>query len=118
MNRKKLNKKRARRKNRARKKIGRGNSERPRLSVFRSNKHIYAQIINDEKGKTIASASSMDLKSDNASKTEQAEKVGKKIAKSAKEKKIQKVIFDKGRYNYHGRVKALAEGARDAGLNF
>lgn len=91
-------------------------SDRPRLTVFRSNMNIYAQIIDDAKAKTLASASSKEAKK--ASKTEQAAEVGKLIAQKAKDAKITTVVFDKGAYKFHGRVKALAEGAREGGLQF
>ncbi len=116
MSQKELNKKRERRAKRARAKIGKGTKERPRLSVFRSNKRIYAQIIDDSEGKTVVSASSHKVKA--KKKAEAAEKVGELIAKEAKKAGIEKVIFDKGPYNYHGRVKALAEAARKGGLKF
>lgn len=93
-----------------------GTSKIPRFCVFRSNKHIYGQLVDDEKGKTILSITDKGLKSKN--KIEAAEKAGKLIAKKAAEKKINKVIFDRGGYKYHGRVKALAEGAREGGLKF
>ena len=92
-----------------------GTSEIPRLNVYRSNKNIYAQIIDDEKGVTLAEASSMKEKGNNL---EVAAKVGKAIAAAAKKKKISKVVFDRGGYLYHGRVKALAEAARENGLEF
>ncbi len=97
-----------------------GTDERPRLSIFRSNKQIYAQIINDETGTTLASCSSRqkDLNLQPLSKTEQSREVGKKLASIAKEKGIDLVVFDRGGNKYHGRVKALAEGAREGGLNF
>lgn len=96
-----------------------GTVSRPRISVFRSNKHIYAQIINDEEGKTIVAASDGELKkSTKRKKTEIAESVGELLAEKAKSKKITKVVFDKRHYKYHGRVKALAEGARKGGLQF
>lgn len=94
-----------------------GLAPQPRLNVFRSLSGIYAQVIDDQSGKTLAAASSKDLKS-KLSKTEQAGEVGKAIAEKAKEKGITKVVFDRGGYRYHGRVKALAEGARAAGLEF
>ena len=93
-----------------------GTAEAPRLSVFRSNTSIYAQIINDETGETLASAS--DLKESKETKIERAEKVGMAIAEAAKAKKITKVVFDRGGYLYAGRVKALAEAARKGGLQF
>ncbi len=97
------------------------NSSRNRLSVFKSNNHIYAQIINDVKGKTLASASSLEksfIKENNLSKKEKAEKIGKEIAKRSLEKGIKSVAFDKGKYKYHGIIKILAESARSAGLEF
>ena len=130
--------KRERRHKRVRAKIF-GTSKVPRLCVFRSNKHIYAQLIDDEKAKTLVSANDLIIKSkikNKKSKTQiknQKEKkdkkmltrkislayeVGKLIAKKAIEKKIEKVVFDRGGYKYHGRIKAVAEGAREAGLKF
>ncbi len=97
-----------------RKKIS-GTSERPRLAVFRSNKEIYAQLIDDVAGNTLAYASSADA---NGTKTEQAVFVGKLIAENAKKAGINTVVFDRGGFLYHGRVKALAESAREAGLKF
>ncbi|HOY94775.1 MAG TPA: 50S ribosomal protein L18 [Catalimonadaceae bacterium] len=102
---------------RIRKKI-RGSAERPRISVFRSNSQIYAQLIDDVAGKTITAASSLEVKSASTSKTETAGKVGQALASKAKEAGITNVIFDRSGYLYHGRVKALAEGAREGGLNF
>jgi large subunit ribosomal protein L18 len=107
--------KRLRRHARIRSKIS-GTSDRPRLSVFRSNKSIYAQIIDDENGVTIVSSS--DIKETKGTKIERAQNVGKEIAQKAKEKKITKVVFDRGGYLFAGRVKALAEAAREAGLKF
>ena len=97
-----------------------GTSETPRLNVFRSNSNIFAQIIDDEKGITLVSASSIDkeLKLENGSNIEAAKKVGKLVAKRAKKAKITKVTFDRGGYLYHGRVEALAEAARENGLEF
>ncbi|MDD5760544.1 MAG: 50S ribosomal protein L18 [Candidatus Pacebacteria bacterium] len=95
-----------------------GTEEKPRLCVFRSNKHIYAQIIDDEKGVTIISASDFDIKDQGGKKTEIAQKVGELTAQKAKDHKITKVVFDRGGFRYQGRVKALAEGARKAGLIF
>ena len=97
-----------------------GTNERPRLSVFRSNKQIYAQLIDDIAGTTLASCSSRlkDVNSQPLSKTDQSREVGKKLAEIAKGKGIETVVFDRGGYRYHGRVKALAEGAREGGLNF
>ena len=94
-----------------------GTSERPRLSVFRSNKQIYAQVIDDTTGKTLAAASSMKIE-DKASKTEIAAKVGEMIAKSAQEAGVQAVVFDRNGYLYHGRIKQLADAARNGGLKF
>lgn len=95
-----------------------GNAERPRLSVFKSNKQIYAQLINDDKGETIASFSStrLELKGNNG--VGSSKEVGKKLADLAKGKGVKKVVFDRGGYPYHGQVKALAEGAREGGLEF
>ena len=97
-----------------------GSTEKPRLSIFRSNKQIYAQIIDDSKGVTLVSCSSRikDVSSQALSKTEVSEKVGKMLAERAKEHGIEHVVFDRGGYKYHGRVKALAEGAREGGLKF
>lgn len=97
-----------------------GTNETPRLNVFRSNSNIFAQIIDDSKGITIVSASSIDkeLKLENGSNIEAATKVGELLAKRAKDKKIKEVVFDRGGYLYHGRVKALAESARENGLEF
>jgi large subunit ribosomal protein L18 len=96
-----------------------GVSARPRLSVFRSNKYIYAQVIDDEKGKTIVGVSEKQLASDEKlKKSEKAKKLGMLIAKEAIAKKIKEVVFDRGAYKYHGRVKAVAEGAREGGLKF
>ncbi len=106
---------RKRRHNRVRSKIS-GDEKRPRLAVFRSLKNIYAQLIDDKTGKAIAGTS--DIKDSKGTKTERAKKVGLEIAKLAKEKKIESVVFDRNGYKYHGRVKALAEGAREGGLKF
>lgn len=114
-----------------------GTSKIPRLCVFRSNKHIYAQLIDDEKGQTLIAASDLEFKEKKekhnleaenlktiknkkvfTSKVALAFKVGKLIAKKALDKNIKKVVFDRGGYKYHGRVKAIAEGAREGGLNF
>ncbi len=112
---------RLRRHRRVRKHVS-GTAERPRLSVFRSTNHIYAQLIDDTKEVTIASASTLDpeLKSQisTGGNVEAAKKVGELIAKRALEKKIEQVIFDRGGFLYHGRVKALADAARGAGLKF
>ena len=93
-----------------------GTTELPRLNVFRSNTEIYAQVIDDVKGVTLVSSSSRDLKIKNGGNVEAATKVGKDIAEKCKKAKINKVVFDRGGYLYHGRVKALAEAAREAGL--
>lgn len=111
------NKSRQRRHERIRNKIN-GTADCPRLNVFRSNAHIHAQIIDDEKGVTLVSCSSVELKLANGGNVEAAKTVGAKIAERAKEKGIESVCFDRGGYIYHGRVKALAEAAREAGLNF
>lgn len=95
-----------------------GTSETPRLSVFRSSKNISAQIIDDETGTTLASASSLSMKLENGGNVEAATKVGEKIAEVAKKAGITKVVFDRGGYLYHGRVAALAEAARNKGLEF
>ncbi|WP_425445969.1 50S ribosomal protein L18 [Dethiothermospora halolimnae] len=99
-----------------------GTPDRPRLNVYRSSKHIYAQVIDDLKGHTIASASTLDKELDGKVETtgnkEAAKMVGELIAKRAVEKGVEKVIFDRGGYVYHGRIKELAEAAREAGLKF
>ncbi len=138
MNDKKVKKQRRHRRIRAKIK---GTSKVPRLCVFRSNKHIYAQLINDEKGKTLVSASDLDIKTKPKTKdpkpktqtknkkTEKIQKplsgketvayqVGQIIAQRALDKKIEKTVFDRGGYKYHGRVKAVADGAREGGLKF
>ncbi|MBW6440560.1 50S ribosomal protein L18 [Patescibacteria group bacterium] len=94
-----------------------GTSKVPRLSVFRSNKEMFVQIINDETGKTLASVNVKELDKP-LNKTDVGKQMGKLIAKKAQEKKITKVVFDRGRYKYHGRVKAVAESAREGGLIF
>ena len=108
---------RARRHRRIRGKIV-GTAQRPRLAVFRSNKGISAQLVDDDTGKTLAGASWVGLKSFSGNKTAQATEVGKALAAAAKEAGIETVVFDRGGYLYHGRVKALAEGAREGGLKF
>ena len=95
-----------------------GTAARPRLNVFRSLKNIYAQIIDDEKGVTLVSASSLELKETYGGNKDAAKEVGKLLAERAKEKNITDVVFDRGGYVYTGRVAALAEGAREGGLNF
>jgi large subunit ribosomal protein L18 len=94
-----------------------GTDEQPRMTVYRSNAQIYAQIIDDVKGVTLASASSLKIK-EKMAKTEQAVKVGKLIAEAAKSAGVEKVVFDRNGYLYHGRVKQLADAAREAGLKF
>ncbi|MCM1315973.1 MAG: 50S ribosomal protein L18 [Ruminococcus sp.] len=112
------NKARLKRHRRVRAKIS-GTAERPRLNVFRSSKHIYAQLIDDVNGVTLASASSMDKGFEgNGGNVEAARKVGAMIAKNAADKGITEVVFDRGGYLYHGRVKELADGARENGLKF
>ena len=97
----------------------RGTSDRPRLTVFRSNSEIYAQVIDDEQGRTLVSAGSLKDKGAHAAPgMEQAKLVGKAIGERAKAAGIAQVVFDRNGYLYHGRVKALADGAREAGLNF
>ena len=96
-----------------------GNAERPRLVVFRSNRGIEAQLVDDDTGKTLASASHLALaKSFKGDKTQQAEAVGKALAAAAKKAGVETCVFDRGGYLYHGRVKALADGAREGGLEF
>lgn len=101
-------------------KVSFGTPERPRLSVFRSNKEIYAQIIDDTTGKTLAAASSRDkdLSAAKGTKSEIASEVGKVLAKKAQSAGVEAVAFDRGGYQYHGRVKSLADGAREGGLKF
>jgi large subunit ribosomal protein L18 len=95
-----------------------GTAERPRLAVFRSNTGISAQLIDDQAGRTLAAASWQGLKSFKGSKTDQAKEVGKLLAANAKTAGVQACVFDRGGYLYHGRVRALAEGAREGGLTF
>jgi large subunit ribosomal protein L18 len=95
-----------------------GNAERPRLVVFRSNRGIEAQLVDDLEGKTLAAASWLQLKSFKGSKSEQAAEVGKLLAQNAKKAGMETVVFDRGGYLYHGRVKALADAAREGGLKF
>ena len=111
------NKARIRRHERVRKTV-RGTKEAPRLNVFRSNAQIFAQIIDDEKGTTLVSSSSLELKLKNGGNAEGARLVGKDIAEKAKKAGIKRVVFDRGGYEYHGRVQALAEAARENGLEF
>ena len=106
---------RFRRHRRVRKKIV-GTAERPRLAVYRSNRHIYAQVIDDVAGRTVASASS--LGNGSGDPKERAKEVGKKVAAAAKDAGVSTVTFDRGGFMYHGRVQAVAEGAREGGLEF
>jgi len=112
---------RRRRHRRVRKRLA-GRSDCPRLNVFRSLNHIYVQVIDDEKGQTLVSASTLDSEVRQAiaglPRAEQAKQVGLVVARRAKAKGIESVVFDRGGYKYHGRVKALAEGAREGGLEF
>ncbi len=111
-------KKRLVRKLRTRKKVN-GTTERPRLSVFRSLNHIYAQIINDENGNTLIQANSLEIKNNKAAtKTEVAAEVGVLLGQRAKEKKVKQLVFDKNGYKYHGRIKALADSVRKEGVQF
>ena len=111
------NKARQRRHERIRNKVI-GTADCPRLNVFRSNANIHAQIIDDAKGTTLVSCSSVELKLEHGGNVEAAKTIGTKLAERAKEKGIENVCFDRGGYIYHGRVKALAEAAREAGLKF
>lgn len=95
-----------------------GTAARPRLTVFRSVNHIYAQVIDDQRGRTVASASSVQVKSSNGGNLAGAKEIGKLIAARAQEKGIKQVVFDRGGFLYHGRVKALADAAREGGLEF
>ena len=117
-----LSTKTMRRMGRVRGALRRAAGERKRLSVFRSSKHIYAQVIDDDQGVTVVSASSMEKSNRGSLKTgagiDAAKAVGKLIAERAKEKGVKDVVFDRGGYLYHGRVKALADAAREGGLNF
>ncbi len=116
-----LNLQRWRRTNRVRKKV-RGSADRPRLNVYRSNKHIYCQLIDDEAGKTIVSASTRDKEVSGEIKfggnVDAAKQIGLAIAEKAKSSGIKQVRFDRGRYNYHGRVAEIASAAREGGLEF
>jgi large subunit ribosomal protein L18 len=107
---------RKRRHFRVRKKVS-GTAERPRLVVFRSDKHIYAQLVDDDAGRTLATVSSLKVGGE-GKKSEKAAAVGKQVAVVAKDKGITRVVFDRGGYKYHGRVKAVADGAREGGLEF
>ena len=95
-----------------------GTAERPRLNVYRSLNHIYAQVIDDQKGETLASASTLGLKLKTGGNVSAAREIGKVVAERAAAKGIKRVVFDRGGYLYHGRVKALADAAREAGLEF
>jgi large subunit ribosomal protein L18 len=109
---------RLRRHRRVRGKV-RGSAERPRLFVFRSNRGIFAQLVDDDAGRTLAAASWKELPASfKCDKTEQASEVGKRLAAAAKKAGVENVVFDRGGYLYHGRVKALAESAREGGLSF
>ena len=108
---------RLRRHRRVRGKVS-GTAERPRLAVFRSNKGVFAQLVDDERGVTVASASWLKLRPFGGTKSEQAAEVGKALAAAAKSAGVTRCVFDRGGYLYHGRVKALAEGAREGGLEF
>jgi large subunit ribosomal protein L18 len=112
-----VRKARARRHRRVRGKVS-GIAERPRLVVFRSNRGIEAQLVDDVEGKTLAAASWLQLKPAKGSKTDQAAAVGKLLAENAKKAGVETVVFDRGGYLYHGRVKALADAAREGGLKF
>lgn len=107
---------RVKRHRRVRSKIS-GAAAQPRLAVFRSSEHIYAQLVDDVSGKTVGAASDLKIK-DKMTKTDKAKQVGAEIAQIAKKSKITKIVFDRGGFAYHGRVKALAEGARAGGLKF
>jgi large subunit ribosomal protein L18 len=108
---------RLRRRRRIRGKVS-GTAARPRLAVFRSNRGIFAQLVDDERGRTVASADWLALRPFTGSKSEQAREVGKRLAAAAKAAGVKSCVFDRGGYLYHGRVKALAEGAREGGLTF
>ncbi len=119
MNKKKnLNQIRLRRAKRARAKIS-GTAEKPRLSVFRSNRYVYAQLIDDKKGHTMAGISTFEIKKSagkDSAKTVQAERIGEELAKKALATGVKQAVFDRGSYKYHGRIKAVAEGAKKGGL--
>ena len=95
-----------------------GTAERPRLNVYRSLNHIYVQVVDDQKGETLVSASSLELKLKSGGNVAAAKEIGKAVAEKAVAKGIKRVVFDRGGYLYHGRVKALADAAREAGLEF
>ena len=112
------NQARLKRRRRVRAKVT-GTADRPRISVFRSDRGIFAQLIDDDAGRTVAASSWLDLpKAFKGDKTEQAAEVGKRLAEAGKKAGVESVVFDRGGYQYHGRVKALAEGAREGGLVF
>jgi large subunit ribosomal protein L18 len=108
---------RLRRHRRVRGKVS-GTADRPRLAVFRSNRGVFAQLVDDEAGRTLAAASWLDVRSFKGTKTDQATEVGKALAAAARDAGVTSCVFDRGGYLYHGRVKALAEGAREGGLEF
>ena len=108
---------RRRRHTRVRKKVG-GLADRPRLAVFRSNKHIYAQVIDDRSGRTLVAASSLEAEARDGTKSDAAKAVGTLLGRRAAERGIASVVFDRGGYRFHGRVRQLAEGARESGLKF
>jgi|SRR5579859_7113141 len=112
-----LKPKRIQRQKRVRGKIH-GTKELPRLSVFRSNKYLYAQVIDDDNGKTLAAVSEKELKENKAKPMESSKALGNLLADKLKKAKISSIVFDKGAYKYHGKVKAFAEGAREGGLKF
>jgi len=112
-----MSKQRQRRAWRVRSKV-RGTSDRPRITVHRTNKHTYAQIIDDESGRTLCSVSSLGLKLEQGGNVKAAKAVGEALGKKALELEIGRVGFDRGRFRYHGRVKALADGVREAGVKF
>jgi large subunit ribosomal protein L18 len=109
--------KRLRRRRRVRARV-RGSSERPRLSVFRSNRGVFAQLIDDDRGHTVASVSWIEPELKELARREQAKKAGELLAARAKDAGVETCVFDRGGYRYHGRVQALAEGAREGGLRF
>ena len=108
---------RERRHRRVRKKV-RGTPERPRLAVFRSNKHIYAQVIDDVQGHTVAAVNWVEADLKALARMEQAKRAGELLAQRAKDAGVEECVFDRGGYRYHGQVKALADGAREGGLKF
>ena len=114
---KRLTKQRQRRAFRVRRKV-RGTSECPRISVHRTNKHTYAQVVDDDSGRTLCAVSSLELKLENGGNVEAAKVVGEALGKKAAELKIERVGLDRGRFRYHGRIKALADGVRAAGVKF